>query len=280
MDLLEKWENFKMENFSVLISVYQKEKPENLDQSLESIWSKQTLKPNEIILVQDGPLNQDLDKVIYKWERIIGENFTTLKLPKNSGLANALNQGLKICSYEIIARMDSDDISLPDRFEKQISHMTKNKDIVVCSGQIEEWDADLKNKIGERKVPLTKDKIISFAKSRSPINHPCAAFRKSILLENHGYPEIYPEDYALWGILLAKGHEFSNLACTLLKMRAGDSISQRRGFAFLKGEIKVFKLLNQLKFISKFQMYKNIISRTFLRLSPNFVKKLAYKILR
>lgn len=269
-----------MDKFSVLISVYHKEKPEYLNQCFESIWTEQTLKPNEIVLVQDGPLTEELEKVILKWLNIIKGPLKIVKLKKNSGLATALNFGLNFCTNDLVARMDSDDISFPDRFEKQVSYMINNPDIAASSAQIEEWDDQFKQQFGIRTLPTTPFKCKKLSKSRSPINHPCAIFRKNIIQGLGGYPLIYPEDYALWGLLLSKNHKISNLPDKLLKMRVGQAINERRGLKFLKGEIRVFDFFLKIGFINRTQYLKNIFSRILLRLSPSKLKIFIYKYFR
>ena len=112
------------------------------------------------------------------------------------------------------------------------------------------------------------------------MSHPCVIYRKNAVPEVGGYPDIYPEDYPLWALVLAKGHKFENLPDTLVKMRVGDAISKRRGFKFLKGEIKTFKLMHQAQLINRYELYRNITQRTLLRLAPNALKKAFYKFLR
>ncbi|MEN2386001.1 glycosyltransferase [Comamonas thiooxydans] len=268
------------EKFSVLMSVYSKESPQFLDNSIQSIWSAQKLKPSQIVLVQDGQLGKPILDVIEKWKRLIGPSFLTVELKNNVGLAKALNSGLKFCNYDLIARMDTDDIALPERFEEQVKLMTQNPEVTVSSAFIEEWDNTLSSLIGTRTLPYSHLEIIKFAKTRSPINHPCAIFRKSKIEAYGGYPEIYPEDYALWGTLLNKGEIFKNIPKVLLKMRAGDAITQRRGYKFLKGEVKIFIYFEKIGFINKLELLFNIITRSIIRLSPNYIKKILYKTLR
>jgi len=272
-----------MENlldFTVLLSVYNKESPNYLDLSLESIWDKQSLKPNQIVLVQDGPLTLSLYSVIEKWKSKLNDVLTLVPLKENVGLAAALNEGLKYCKYEIIARMDTDDIALPNRFEQQISFLKANPHIAVCSGQIIEYSEDLTIKLSSRKVPLEHNEIKKFAKKRNPISHPCVAFKKSSVLSVGGYPSIYPEDYPLWILMLQKGYQFANIPQTLVKMRVGDALTNRRGFKFLKGEIQIFKHMLEIGFINKKEYYINIIQRSFLRLAPHSIKKFLYKSIR
>lgn len=267
-------------SFSVLLSIYTKEQPSYFQAALASIWDEQILKPTQIVLVQDGPLTKELNAVISEWKNKLGSILTTVPLKHNVGLGAALNVGLQHCKYELVARMDTDDIAMPTRFGKQIDFMHKKPDIAVCSGVIEEWSQDFSYKISERKLPLLHNEIVDFAKSRSPISHPAAMFRKTAILEVGGYPVIYPEDYPLWGEMLVKGYIFANLPELLLKMRVGNALTERRGLAFLKGEIAVFKYLNEAGFISKYEMTRNIVQRTIVRLSPNWLKEILYKYAR
>jgi glycosyltransferase involved in cell wall biosynthesis len=129
----------KNNHFSVLLSLYDKEKPEYLDQSLSSIWDDQTLKPNQIVLVKDGPLTPELDTLVLEWQEKLGGILTVVALPKNIGLGAALNEGLKYCKHGLVARMDADDISMPDRFEKQIAFFENNEGAVIVGSSIFEF---------------------------------------------------------------------------------------------------------------------------------------------
>lgn len=267
-------------SFSVLMSIYHKENPSWFNRAMQSIWDEQIVKPTEIVLVQDGPLTKDLYSVILKWKEKLGNILQCVPLEKNSGLAVALNEGLKYCNYELVARMDTDDIAMPNRFEKQFTFMQNNPEVVVCSGLIEEWSQDYSYKISERHLPLTHQEIAKFAKYRSPISHPAVIFRKSAVLAVGGYPNIYPEDYPLWGKMLSQGYKFANLPDLLLKMRVGNALTERRGLEFLKGEIKIYRYLCDIGFINQFEFLFNCISRGLVRLSPTWLKKIFYKYLR
>lgn len=266
--------------FSVLLSVYSKEKASYLDQALSSIWDGQSMTPGQVVLVKDGPLNEELDQVISLWKIRLGEVLNIVALPQNVGLASALNEGLKICSFEYVARMDTDDIADPDRFSKQYSFMASNPNIAVCSGKIEEWDQSFSKKISERSLPLKHKEILVFSKKRSPISHPAVMYKKSAVVEAGGYPSIYPEDYPLWGKMLSMGYEFANLPDVLLKMRVGNALVERRGKDFFMGEIKVFKYLYSVGLIGRPRLFLNIAQRGFVRLSPTWLKKILYMYFR
>lgn len=267
-------------DFSVLLSIYKKELPAYLQTAMQSIWDDQIIKASQIVLVKDGPLTPELDIVINKWQEKLGKVLTIVSIEVNGGLAAALNKGLKYCKYELVARMDIDDIAVPERFEKQIAFMRNNPEVSVCSGLIEEWSEDFAYKISERRLPLTHQEIKEFAKRRSPISHPAAMFRKSAVLAVGGYPNIYPEDYPLWGKMLSAGYKFANLPDLLLKMRVGDALTERRGLQFLKGEIEIYRYLRDIGFINQFEFLFNCVSRGLVRLSPTWLKKIFYKYLR
>ncbi|WMX35613.1 glycosyltransferase [Aeromonas caviae] len=266
--------------FSALLSVYYKESPCFLDLAMDSIWHQQSLKPSQIVLVKDGFLPADLEIVIDKWFVILGDVLTIVTLKKNVGLASALNYGLKYCKFELVARMDTDDIALPHRFKLQFDLMSKDKNIAVSSGVIEEWDESFTNIISRRILPTTFEEIVVFAKKRSPISHPACMFRKSVVIDVGGYPNIYPEDHLLWVKIIIKGYKLSNLPDVLLRMRAGNSIAARRGLSFLKGELHSYRLMYNSGFLSYIEYLQISILRSLLRLSPNVIKFLLYKLLR
>lgn len=268
------------DGFSVLLSVYIRELPDNLSQALDSIWYQQSLKPNQIVLVTDGPLTAELESVIHCWSKKLGEVFTIVNLSINLGLGSALNQGLQFCKYDLVARMDTDDISQPDRFKKQVDFMRNNPDIVVSSGFIEEWDSDFTRKISSRSLPLNHEDIIRFAKMRSPISHAACIFRKAAIIDVGGYPEIYPEDYLLWIKLIQRGGRLSNIPCILLRVRAGDDFIARRGYTFLKGELTTYQHMYEMNFITTGEYIKASFIRACVRLSPKFIKVFLYKTLR
>jgi len=269
-----------MDGFSVLLSVYSKERPSYLNEALVSIWDRQTLKPAQIVLVKDGPLTSCLDGILQSWRSKLGMVLCVVELKQNMGLAAALNHGLKFCSYELVARMDTDDISDPERFKKQWGFFMKYPLISVCGGQIEEWSQDMASLVSMKKLPLRHEEILKFAKSRSPINHPSVMFRKSAVQEAGGYPLIYPEDYLLWTRMLSMGYRFANLPDVLLRMRVGNDFLRRRGLLFLKGEIKTYHCLYGIGFIGFFCFLKNCFLRMVLRLSPHWFKKYMYKYFR
>lgn len=267
--------------FSVLLSVYKKETPEFLNQALASIYDEQKLKPSQIVLVKDGVLTLDLDGIINAWQEKLSDVLTIVALETNIGLGAALNEGLKACKYELIARMDTDDIAMPERFEKQIEFMQKNPDIVASSAQIEEWDTELTQKIDQRNLPTDPAAVARFAKRRSPLSHPVSIFRKSAVLDVGGYPPLRKaQDYALWSLLLINNYKLANLSDMLLKMRTGNEILERRGWSYFKQEFQLLKYQREIGFLSTYDFVLNTLLKSLLRLSPDFIKRFAYKYAR
>lgn len=265
--------------FSALLSVYNNERACFLDAALASIYDSQTVKPDQIVLVKDGPLTHDLDVTIASWKEKMKESLTVVALDRNVGLGAALNEGLKYCRYELVARMDTDDVALPERFERQIEFMNNNSEIIASSAILEEWDLAFKNKLSIRLLPTNPDDVARFALRRSPLSHPLVVFRKSIILEVGGYPPLRKsQDYALWSILISRGYKLANLPDVLLRMRAGNEMISRRGVDYFKYELQLLKFQREIGFLSQFNFFINVCLRAALRLSPNFIRHIVYRI--
>ena len=191
--------------FSVLMSLYIKENPDYLRQSLDSVFN-QTLPPDEVILVEDGPLTEDLYSVLDIYEQKYPQ-FKRVRIPVNGGLGKALNEGLKRCSNELVARMDTDDVCFHDRFEKQIDYMNSHPEIAASSGWIEEFENDIDNVRSVKRVPETPDEVKRYGVKRCPLNHPAVILRKSVVESVGGYIH-FPlfEDWYLWARLMSHGY--------------------------------------------------------------------------
>lgn len=266
-----------MNDFSLLISVYQGEKAEYLTTCFDSIF-KQTVSPTEIILVEDGPLTPMLYEAIGREE----QRFPQLRrvvLPKNQGLGISLNEGMKACSYDLIARMDTDDISLPNRFQVQLEYLSKHPEVDVLSAWITEFDHEPKNIVGIRCIPENHNDILKFSKKRNPVNHPVVMFRRSAVLDTGGYlPCRFFEDYYLWTRMLQKGHCFHNLQQSLLLFRRSPEMIRRRGgLSYARHELSFFKKLRDTGYISTFNILCNVSQRYFVRLLPNRTRSYIYR---
>ena len=213
-----------MEKYSVLMSLYKKEHPEYLRLALDSMIN-QTVKPDEIVLVEDGPLTDELYKVVEEYrpylKLVINE--------KNLGLGLALNEGLKACRNELVARMDTDDISKPDRCEKQLKRFEEKPELAIVGSHIDEFVGDPSNVISQRKVPTSSKAIYEYAKRRSAFNHPAVMYRKSAVLAEGGYADLKRnQDVDLFGRMLFKGYKAENIDEALLWFRSSDELSKRR----------------------------------------------------
>ena len=261
-----------MVDFSVLMSVYHKEKPEYLRQSFDSIY-QQSVAPTEIILVEDGPLTPSLYEAISREE----QRFPQLRrvvLPTNQGLGVALNKGLEACSYDLVARMDTDDISTPDRFQVQLAFMQQHPEVDVLSAWITEFDHEPSNVVGIRNLPEQHHDIFLFGKKRNPINHPVVMFRRQAVIKAGGYQPCYLfEDYYLWVRMLQGGHRFHNLQQSLLLFRRSPEMIRRRGgLTYARNEILFLKKLRETGYISTYRLVRNILQRFFIRLLPNCLR--------
>lgn len=270
------------EAYSVLMSVYRKENPEYLRQAIESIQA-QTLPANDFVLVCDGPLNEPLDSVIAKKQQEMGTTLNVIRLAKNGGLGNALNEGIKHCKNELVARMDSDDIAYPDRCEKQINVFNIHPEVSICSGAVEEFTTDPEIVDTRRVPPETNAEIVEFAKNRNPFNHPCVMYKKSAVEAVGSYQDFYLlEDYYLWVRMLMAGYQGYNIQEPLLHMRAGSEMYKRRaGWKHAKTQMKLFRFMKDEGFIGNGQYIKSCVIRSGASLAPNWLRKFMFeKVLR
>lgn len=224
---------------SVLISVYAREKPGYLNKALESIWDQQLLKPSEIVLVEDGSLTPELHSVVGSWKYKLQKKFLVVTLPENKGLASALNEGIKHCSGDYIARMDSDDISLPRRFEKQIAYFQENPGVDILGTWA--YDIDAKgDKLSLRKMPAAHQKIVKYLWA-CPLIHPSVMFKKQSLLGVGLYKEgiIRRQDYELWFRCAAGGLYFANIPEPLLLYRFTNAWFEKNNASVLWQQAKI-----------------------------------------
>lgn len=268
--------------FSVLMSIYYKEKAKYFDRAMQSIWDEQILKPNEIILVEDGKLTDELYEAIDKWKSILGDIFITIPLKENVGTGKAKNIGLLKCKYDFVAIMDTDDISLPNRFKNQIEFLKNNPDIDVVGSWVGEF-ADREDRvISYRKVLQNSEELHEYAKRRMPMNHPSTFYRKKLALDVGGYKDMIGfEDYYLFVRMMIKGGKFYNFQEPLLNMRAGyGQLERRGGLNYIKNEFRFQVQLLKLGFINIVQFFQNIILRSLVRTMPQRLRGLIYNVIR
>ena len=265
--------------YSVLMSVYQKEKPEWFRLAVQSMLD-QTVRPDEVVLVCDGPLTSELDKVITEFCHDWGETVRVHRLPENRGLGLALKAGLEICSHEIVARMDTDDVAAPDRMERQLAVLEADETISAVGGQIAEFTETPERIMDYRCVPLTHSEIVKRIASRNPMNHVTVTFRKSHVEKAGSYQDfLWFEDYHLWARMIAAGCRFANLPDTAVYVRIDENVYKRRaGLPYFRQTVKMQNFLLQQDLITRLQYAKNTVLRFCgTVLCPNWLRAGLYK---
>ncbi|MEC1760396.1 glycosyltransferase family 2 protein [Schinkia azotoformans] len=217
-----------MKKYSVLMSLYIKEKPDYLKQSIESMLN-QTVLPDEIVIVKDGPITTELEEVLKEYIDMYPNLFNIVESKQNLGLGMALNLGLRNCRNELVARMDTDDISLPERCEKQLKAFEENVELSIVGTMVDEFYDNPEEIISSRIVPTSHDDIYEFAKRRSPFNHPTVMYKKSKVLQCGGYSNLRRnQDVDLFGRMLFVGFKAANIGKSLLLFRSNKDLSKRR----------------------------------------------------
>lgn len=229
--------------------------------------------PDQIVLVIDGFIGKELYDIVNLWKIKSGDILNVVALQNNIGLGKALNEGLKYCANEWVFRMDTDDICMPDRFEKQIKFIENHPHIVLFSGQILEFDNNSADASVIKSVPVNHNDIVKFAQKRSPFNHMTVAYKKSVIESVGRYQHhLYMEDYNLWLRVIAAGYQVGNHPDVLLYARVGNGMhARRKGLQYIKSEKQLLDLKNELKLQNP--LYANIIFlvRSVFRLMPSTV---------
>lgn len=270
------------EDFSILMSTYRHDRPEYLHRAIASNLQEQTLTPTEFVLVQDGPLTDELEDVINEWaqksQRESLTDFKVVKLAKNSGLAQALNFGLQHCSYELVARADADDISEPNRFEMQIPLMASSTDAVLGSSMYE-ISEDGQTVEATRIAVLGADAIAQTLSSRNPLYHPTVVMRRSAVLSVGGYEEVPgAEDYWLWSRLSHAGFSLNNISEPLVKYRTGAGAYQRRGgLSALLADFTVQRRLYSGGVVNAAEGARNLAVRSVYRMLPTNTRQKVFR---
>jgi len=257
------------------MSVYAKERPEWFALALDSVF-RQTQPPTEVVLVEDGVLPQVLEAVVRSYE----EQYDTLRVVRckeNRGLGAALNTGLQHCQCELVARMDTDDICKPQRFERQLRVFEERPDVDVCSAWIDEFEEDPQHVVSLRKVPEDAEVIAKYAKKRCPVNHVAVMYRRSKVLSVGGY-QSFPEDYYLWVKLLLAGCKFYNVQESLLWVRFDPAVIKRRGgWKYAMDDLRAQRNFYKAGFLSLPEALSNATIRVAVRMFPNSLRGWFYR---
>lgn len=261
---------------SVLMSVYKNTRLDEFCDAVRSVMSEQSMPPLELIIVIDGPISDELEQSIMLLDK---RKVNVVKLPVNRGLSYALNEGLKLAKTELIARMDSDDISSSDRFEKQVNAFNLNSNLSVYGGSVLEFQKTIEDANTKRIMPESDLEIRKLLRFRSPFNHPTVMFKTQLIKENNGYLAMGNlEDYFLWARLsLIPNVEFGNSTDVFVNMRAGENLYKRRGsLAYIKSFFTFRKWMFQHNIISLSEMITGLIINTSVSFLPVKLRKTIY----
>lgn len=258
-----------MNDFSVLLSVYHKEKAEYLKQSLDSVFN-QTVRAAQIVLVEDGPLTPELDTLIMDYSNKYPE-LEIVPLKENKGLGLALAEGIKHCKYEIVARMDTDDIARKDRFELQLKEFEKNQKLDICGSHVKEFEDNIDNVVTQRMVPLTDAECKEYQKRRDAFNHMTVMYKKSAVLAAGNYQHCpLMEDTLLWVNMFKNGATAMNIDDYLVYARIGKGMYERRGgWAYFKKYKQARKRIYDTGYISWWDYVYTLIVQFVVAIMPN-----------
>lgn len=268
--------------FSVAMCVYKGDKAEWFDEAIASVIN-QTVVPDEIVLVVDGPVSESIDAVISKYENLSGQSgikFKAVRQPINQGLGISLRIAVEACGNELIARMDSDDIAVSNRFEQQIKYFSEHPETDILGGDIAEFIDDQAAVVGYRRVPVEDAVIKRYAQKRCPFNHMTVMYKKTSVIKAGGYVDwFWNEDYYLWMRMIKNGGVLANTGIVLVKSRVDENWYQRRGsIKYFKSEAKLQKYMYDNKMISTTTFICNLTKRFIVQvLLPNKIRSFVFK---
>jgi glycosyltransferase involved in cell wall biosynthesis len=265
------------EPFSLLLPTYHADDADHLRRAFASAVDDQVRKPTEVVLVRDGVVPPRLQRVIDELAETSPVPVHVVALEQNIGLGHALDAGLAACSHEVVARMDADDVSLPDRFAVQIPLVASGNDLVGSALlEFHEHEDDI---VGLRTPPLTDAEIRSWARFHDPFNHPTVVYRRSMVQQVGGYQDLpLLEDYWLFARMIDAGARVANVAEPLVKYRVGSGAYARRGgWQLLRSEIELQRQFRASGFTSRPQFLRNLVVRGGYRLVPEGIRRVAYR---
>jgi glycosyltransferase involved in cell wall biosynthesis len=266
--------------FSLLLAVYAGDRSDYLERAFRSTVHEQQRRPGDVVIVQDGPVPEDLDTTLKQLIDSSPVPVQHLVLAENAGLGPALDAGLARCLFDVVARMDADDVSLPHRFARQIPLIEAGADI-VGSALLEFSDdrQDPRHIVGRRTPPLAPDEIVTYSRFHDPFNHPTVVYRRSAVQAAGGYQDLpLMEDYLLFARMLANGAKPANVAEPLVHYRVGAGAYARRGgMRLLRSEIALQRRFRELGITSRTEFARNVLIRGGYRLVPERLRRFAYR---
>ncbi len=272
----------KKNKYSVLMSVYKKDSPEYLQIALKSIYEQQSIKPDEIVIVVDGPIPENLREVLDSFKKDKEKIVKIIQQEQNKGLGEALKKGTEYCTGDYIFRMDSDDISVFDRFEKQINYIEKHSNIDVLGGNIAEFQKSIDEENKRLRVcPMNHEDIVKMGKKRNPMNHVTVCIKKEALVNSGGYQSLlYLEDYYLWLRMIVNNCKLENLNETLVLVRVGNGFEGRRSTKkYIEGWKTLQNFMKKNKMINFIEAKLNMIYIRVFVSTPPWLKKIIYKFI-
>jgi glycosyltransferase involved in cell wall biosynthesis len=264
------------EPFSLLVPVYDGDRPDHIRRAMRSAVDDQTVRPDQVVIVRDGPVRDELARCLDELQRASPVPVTFVPLRTNRGLGPALDQGLAASWFDVIARMDADDVSMPHRFEVELP-LIAEADIVGAG--LYEFVEDTNEIVGQRVPPTGPARIRRYARMHDPFNHPTVVYRREAVLAAGGYGDLpLMEDYALFARMLAGGARPVNVAEPLVFYRVGEEAFRRRGGArLLRSELRLQREFLRRGFTSPPEYLRNVIVRGGYRLVPWWLRRAVYR---
>lgn len=269
-----------MAELSVLMSIYIKEKPEYVEECFQSLL-RQTVQADEWVVVEDGPLTEEMYSLLDRYQKAYPGLIKRIPLKENQGLGLALRAGVPECKNELIARMDTDDICREDRFEKQLAMFANNPSLDICGSNIDEFENTPENIVAKRIVPTKHDDIVKYQKRRDAFNHMTVMYKKTAVLSAGNYQDCpLMEDSYLWARMILKGVHCTNINESLVYVRIGREMFNRRGgLAYLKKYKEGRRLIFQTGFINRFDYSLSVLVQTIVALMPQKCREWVFKLL-
>jgi len=269
-----------MENYSVLMTVYIKDNPHFIKQSIDSIYN-QTYRTNDFVLICDGEITVEQESLVSYYQKEF-ENFHVIRLPQNVGLGVALKTGLTYCVNELVARMDNDDIALHERCESQVKFMMQNPEVAIVGSPVIEFDSTPESPIRIKKVPLSNEEIKKFSRRRNPFNHSTVMLRKSKIMSVGSYNDMRTnQDVELWVRTLNNGFIGANLSKPLVYFRFDENTYKRRKtWKNVNLLINVWKDFLKNRYCNLFDFLVVLFTQLAIFLMPTFLLKWVYNRFR
>lgn len=267
-----------MAQLSVLMSIYIKERPENVKECFDSLL-RQTVQADEWVVVEDGPLTKELYSLLDEYQKKYPGLINRVSLEKNQGLGLALRAGVEACRNDLIARMDTDDIAREDRFEKQLRAFALNPKLDICGSNIDEFEETPDKIVAQRRVPLKHDEIIEYQKRRDAFNHMTVMFKKKAVCDAGNYQDcLLMEDSYLWARMIMNDAFCMNISDSLVFARIGKGMFERRGgWSYFKKYKNGKKMIYNTGYTNLWTYLYTVIIQFFIAMMPSGIRAWFFK---